>query len=1046
MLITAIKRFIVIYFAILSLAFAQGSYKPIPGAIPLQYGGYPATDLVLDGKVLLPEEAHQYYLEKSKHTRGSWTLAELNPSENDIWRNRLGGSFDSALDELPLKDQLDDVAFVSNSITRSENYRFTVAKDQSFYVAYIGPKVHNFLLRKNLLRKLGYEVPAVKYLKSLRVDFNTVQERDEFLLDFQATVNRDIERWITSRPENEPFFYAQDLIIMEDQNTIPNLSVGYVAEEIIDGRRILNSLIIPYALTDIPESVNMLSWAHGKIFSENVVLPFESSVLYSPTNDDAVWMTKRIMTLTERDWIEIVENSHLPGPVTALMLEKLKSRRNHLGTLFGVQTAKLNVNSKYSDQDGLVKNGKLEQEFFSGYGRRFKIPDPDSPLSFGEMGSLFQSKLYGQGIDLLVSTFNSFTGSVTDVTGKVSALNAEISMKANDLLKEGKPLKGLVTSYIFPTAGGRLILSRDIVAGSYLGTDNLIQLVDTIGLSINVGAATGILGVFAKLTDYTPVPLSMGASASLSRTYAHVKPITSVKKALKYPFKNMLIPFLKRKQNNILTEQSEKDFDKINEMVRAERDKEYEVIFEAITKELEVGESIIITDSMNLGVNGDTSLNLYNVVNVRAKAAGSSLVMSRLHILRKSQSVIQVYKDFGHKHGYEISLGMDKFVPILQTQSRGNLGGAKTKFYNVQLIPTEKEFKQKLISLGSVFKTNSLSALDAEQKPFILKHSFTELNPNMNLLIFKWNALDSTDNISISAPNGDEKKYIRRYKGYTVGVDAESYIQDLISSLTSALFSTQFAAFSPGKGNAGFTFYGQAFNKIQIYETEVDKAGRAIRPYSRLTRIWNGWQADQKKALKILNEIKTRYKFNFMPEVVLAQTKKVFLYNFNVNLYVHSQGIESFAELNEEYIKSIFIKHQSRDMTSYTGDDALLLSGYSSVIRWKKRYHEEMAKNNISGASKFLIKIFSMLERKLTVYGYELAFGKGNFLLMASIDGFRVGDENGDQPLISNTFGMRGNENLSGPTVDIQDFFRETGSEAMTEGEFYVNWLLGRII
>ncbi len=73
-------------------------------------------------------------------------------------------------------------------------------------------------------------------------------------------------------------------------------------------------------------------------------------------------------------------------------------------------------------------------------------------------------------------------------------------------------------------------------------------------------------------------------------------------------------------------------------------------------------------------------------------------------------------------------------------------------------------------------------------------------------------------------------------------------------------------------------------------------------------------------------------------------------------------------------------------------------------------------------------------------------FGNGNFLLMAKIDGFRIGDENGDQGLVSNTFGTRGEDNLSGPTADILEFFRVTGSETMTEGEFYVNWMLGRII
>lgn len=1055
-MISQLMKLLVLFFVLATNLLAQEAYRPIPGAIPLKYGGYPASDLMLNGKVLLPEEAHQYYLDKFKHTRGNWTLAELDPLENDIWKNGISVPLDPSLDNLPIKNQLDEVNFVSYSITRLENYRFTVAKDHSFYLAYIGPKIHNFLLRKNLLRKLGYNVPAVKYLKSLKVDFPSAVERDEFLMDFQATVGRDIERWITSSPQGENFFYAQDLIIMEDQNTIPNLSVGYLSEDVIDGRRIFNSLLVPYALTDVPESVNMLSWVNGKVFSENVILPYENGETFTPSNDDAQWMARRILALTEQDWLEIVEGAHLPAPVAALMFEKMKSRRNHLSSLFGIKAKKFKVDSDYTDQDKIVKNGKLEQEFFEGYGRRFKIPDPESPLSFSEMSSLFKAKLINQGIDLLVNAFNSAPWMSLDVSDKIAALNTDIGTKAENLLKEGKPLRGLVDGYVFPTVSGKLILSRDIVAGSYLGTDNLIQLVDTVGFSVSAGALGGLAGLFAKTGDYAsaiqdyaymPIPVTASAMASFTRNYAHVKPITSVKKALKYPFKNILIPILKRKQAKALKVEGEKDFDKINALVRAERDKEYEKIYQAITKDLEVGESIIITDSINVGVAGEAAMNLYNVINVRGKIGGSSLVLSRLHILRKSQTVIQVYRDLGQNNTYEISLGLDKFIPILRGTVKGSKGIARTKFYNVKLTDGAPDFKSKLLALASVMKSNSVKALDKEQKPFVLKHSFNEFNPSAGILVWRWNYLDSTDKITVTAPNGDEKNYIRRYKGWTQGRDFESYAQDLIGSLTSYLLKTQFSAGSfTSKSNAGFSFHGKALNKIQVYEGELNKEGKVVRPYTRLTRIWNGWQTDKKKALKILNEIKENYRFNFMPEEVLAQTKKLFLYNFNVNLYVHTEGIEAFLAKDENAIKQIFLKHQSRDQTNFTGDSSLFWSGYKSVVRWKKKYEKYVKKNDIKAASKYLLKIVSMLERKLTAEGYAQMYGKGNFLLMARIDGFRIGDENGDQSLISSTIGTRGNDNLNGPTADILEFFRITGSETMTEGEFYVNWMLGRIL
>lgn len=1051
-------RFLIILFVFVGLVQAQEVYRPIPGAIPLQYGGNPATDLVYKGEVLLPEEAHQLYVEMNANTRGQWTLADLQPEENDIWKNVLSKEVNLKDDELPIDDQLDKVSFVSYAITRTENYRFTVAKDHSFYLAYIGPKVHNFLLRRNLLRKLGYTVPAIKHLKSLRVDFKSVKERNEFIQDVAANVTRDTDRWITSAPEDQAYLYAQDMIIMEDQNTIPNLAIGYISEDILDGRRIFQSLLLPYALTDLSESINRVSWAEGRIFSENVLLPYEHGDLFTPSSDDAIWMVRRILALTDKDWNDVAENCHLPGPVVNLLTEKLKSRRNHLLTLFKQKVKQLKVDHHYTDQDGVVKNGKLEQEFFEGYGRRFKIPDPESPLSYSEMSTLIKSKLITQGMELAVAAFNSANFTGTDVQGKINAINSEMTIKAQEALEQGKPLKGLADAYSFPTVSGKLIISRDVVAGSYIGTDNMIQLVDTIGVSASVGMWGGIAGVFAKTGQYSAalggssfVPVSLGGSANISftRSYAHVKPIIggSLKKALKYPFKNLLIPMVKKQQGKTLSIEAQKDYDAINALVAKEREAEYDKIFKAITEKLEVGESMIITDSLSAGASGDAGVSLYGIVNVRGKVGGQSLVLSRLHILRKSETSIQIYKDLGQNNGYEVTLGLDQIVPIVKVSHKQNKGVARTKFYNVNLIPGSKDFKSKLLILAEVFKHNSLNALDKEQKPYVLKHSFTEQNAGAGVLVGRWNRINSVDKINITAPTGAEKNFIRRYKGHSIGLDFESFTQDLIALVTSKLADTQFSPNSFSGNNPGFTFHGKAINKIQIFEGELDADGKVQKPYTRLTRVWNGWRLKHDAAVKLLTKLKDRYRFNFIPEVVLAQTKKIFLYNFNVNLYMHKEGIAALIAKDDAAIKAVFEKHQNRDMTNYTGEDALKNSGIKRLLRWKKKYEKAMGKNDLKEASNHLLRMVSLIERKLTVDGYAAIFGgKQNFLLMAKLEGFRIGDEDGDKELTSNTFGMVGNEAIQGPTSEVQEFFRANEGEMMTEGEFYVNWMMGRLI
>jgi hypothetical protein len=440
-------------------------------------------------------------------------------------------------------------------------------------------------------------------------------------------------------------------------------------------------------------------------------------------------------------------------------------------------------------------------------------------------------------------------------------------------------------------------------------------------------------------------------------------------------------------------------------------------------------------------------MNLYAIVNGRAKLEANSLVISRLHILRKSDSVFQIYRDLGQNNSLNETLAFDKVIPILKAGAKQSKGLAKTKFYNVNLVKGEANFKKKLAAIGSVMNNSSLALLNVEQKPYEINHSFTESNPGFGILVFRWNKLDSTDHITVKAPNGDEKNFIRRYRGYTTGIDFETYAHDMIALITSKIFSTQFSPGSFSSNNAGYTWYGKAYNKVQVYEGELSADKKTVRPYTRLTRIWNGWQMKAEKAVKKLEEIKKRYQFNFMPAEVLAQTKKLFLYNINVNLYVHKEGIQALISKKDEEIRDAFMKYQSRDMTNYTGDDALTFSGYEDVVRWKRKYHEKIQKNDLKGASDYLLKMVSEIEDKLTVKGFEaLLGGKTGFLLMAKIDGFRIGDENGDQALISNTFGTLGNDTLRGPTSELLDFFQKTGTETMTDGEFYVNWLIGRII
>ena len=1214
---------------------ALKSYNPIQGTIPLSYGHMPSTDLVCDseecgagtvkGETLTPRDAAAYYHQRFQETRCQWTLADLDPQEDkSIWSNTIGAKIDSDEDELPLFD-MDSVEFISEGWARLGSYRVTVNKANKFgvpkqYTLILSKNVHNYLLRKGLLEKLGYIIPPVKHVKRLKVQFPSNSIKKEFIKNLSVNNAGSFDRWVLSDTKKE--VVLQDIVVMEDQEFRLNLAKGYVSADLFQGKRIYDSLIIPYALTDVPESINMFDWTVGRVYSENVILKYPTAKEFNTSKDDAIWMVRRIMKLTKRDWEEIVDQTALPPSVKLLLLNKLMNRRNHLGMLFKVENINLPVNHVVSNHNDL-EDGKLTKEFYDGYARRFKIPDPESPLAYSELKSFFKSKSITTGIDLLMNAFNSSKFLSTDIGSKIEQFHEELAENVATSITTGESTKTPVSTFLFPTVSGNLVLNREIVAGSYLGTDNLIQLVDTFGASVSAGVFGGVTGIYTKTGDtvpdgaggslrqYVPVDLTANAKVYLNRTYAHVKPITSVQKALKYPYKNMMIPLLKNKYGHYFDSLMNDEYDKlenqdkvqinttsynhlslktdevlstykeINEQVKdenvvraleelvktiAESKNEYlettkkqdtvsvakrilgksqvlknainsvyvtysdcradsikkvddyysivereikgkdefgkeivesietvicgvnkkgkmdknlnqvisatdEVIQTAtihayrldekerehdlgkvtnlLNNNLEVGESLIVTDTIGGALTVGAGVNLYNVINVKASVKPNKMVVSRLHIHRVNETEIHVYKDLGNVNGIEIAMSAEKFVPILKITFKATKGRGRTKFYKVNIGAIEDKYEgtpnihrvDNMKALRSVFLTGSVTALDNVKKPYTIVHKFKEKNTKFGITVLRWNWLKNTDNITITSPEGHEKKMYRRIKGKTSGVDYENYAKDLVDLLVGKLANTNYSISSFNKGNPGFTFMGKAKNKITSYEGLYTDNGTIEKPYVKLSRVWNGWKMKKKKALKLLKEIKKKYAFDFFEEEVLSQTEELFLYNINVNFFVYDTGLKYMLALPENKVKKIWTHYQSRRSTTYSGKDVLERSGYYRFLRYRKSYSKYLIENNQEKLSEIVIKLVETVEDKLRISGIAQIFGGGNNVFaVAKIDGFRVGDENGDKKLMSNSFGRIGTENLDGPLSRLKRFM------GVTTGEFNMSWLLGRVI
>src|SRR5262249_24920489 len=155
-------------------------------------------------------------------------------------------------------------------------------------------------------------------------------------------------------------------------------------------RRVLRSLIVPLALLEIPESINLYSWEVGKVVSDAVVLTTPYAQNFDDLSfEDCQWAVRKIAALSRDDIKAVIAASHLPDDVSAILVEKVIARGNQFVDIFQLHnTLGSNAYMPFTTlvTTGFVTNGKVTRETYDGYAARFAHGDPDSPLRWSEIG------------------------------------------------------------------------------------------------------------------------------------------------------------------------------------------------------------------------------------------------------------------------------------------------------------------------------------------------------------------------------------------------------------------------------------------------------------------------------------------------------------------------------------------------------------------------------------------------------------------------------------------------------------------------------------
>lgn len=1011
-----------------------------PAFIPLKSQVRPAADLLLDGKPILPEDAY------ARARTGEFDLADLQPVPSDFWTGR---SEATEIDALTLNES-EAVDYVGTVPSRAGNFRFTALQSADAgngpgnFTFMISKRVHNVLLRKALLRRLGYTVPVAKRIARLKLRFRDAFEKEIFITNLQNSAEGHADRWVVENTSDHELV-LQDVVAMEDQDRVYNAAMGFVPSSVVASRRVLSALLVPLVLADNPESVNLLSWSAGRIVSNQVRLDYDGASEFDCSLDDARWILKRIAPLKREDWESIVRAADLPEPVAKLLVEKLLSRRNDLLKLFRVGGFdKIKPNTKIETKPDLAQ-AQLTRQTWEGYGSRFSYGDPESPLSNSELGAWVKSRAFSIVVSNAMAALNSLPGIQTNDAGRIQ--QHQLRQLARDLMhyvETGEARKVPLGLWAFPRAGTQLLASRDVVTGTYLGTDNLVQLVDTVGVSVTAGAFIGLDGVPA-LGRILPVGVSGGTDVYYTRTYAHVKPIKSLKASLKYPFKNVAIPLFQRRLGRGLERLLGPE---AAELPDAERKALIKEVITSFKEQFDIGESLIISDTVGAGLQASAGVNFLAIAQARTAFEASQNLLARMHIYRKDEDTIQIYRDFGNST--RLGAGIDAYaiIPVITLRTNYHPGKARVKMHTLKLTPDESRNPNLVRALGAlqtVLYTQSAELLRSVSPAVEVQHKFKEHESGIGAFGFELAGISSTSRILVKNAQGAEKQLFRRYSAQSWGRDLLSYGLDAFSGLVGYFMGIRPTLSSPTGANLGYAMFGRAKNRIVTLEA-VAEDGKLVEPYVEVSRIWNGWSLSQKKTQKLLDRLNSRYGYQFYPDTTLNETEKLALYHVGMHFQFYERGLRILSKMTDLQITQVFRNYSvvetpaedSSDAEEYAETD----TDRTGRFLWLRRKLERAVREgDLEGQSEALVKMVGIAEKHLSLEGLSiLTGGDGGVYVTSRLEGFRKGDENGDTPYEGQGYGEYGSRRTQGPVEEIR---RMTG---MSESEFQANWLLRRML
>ncbi|MFZ4714297.1 MAG: hypothetical protein ACOYL6_11310 [Bacteriovoracaceae bacterium] len=995
------------------------SFSAFAGSVVIPYQGIkkPANDLIYEGDVIDSDEA--FDLEKS-----GFDTSLLAPSETDIY----------CLSCSPLKLQ-----FPQNQPVKFFNYKPSVPGMLRFSVTadtVNGPKIFNVvasidghpaMLRHRLLTKLGYQLDPIEFAPKLEVKFSTMEERNTFLDNIADYTFKARERWIAELPKDEPRVVLQDLIFEPGRINLPQYQWGIMKADLIADRRPLRALLIPFVLADVGQSINLFSWDLGRVVSKQIILTHPYAEEFAEiTLNDVKWITRKISKLTPGDWAEIAGSAHYPEDIAAIVKEKLMARRNEIMKLARLKGEFDEIKPiKKKLTVGSVKKGKVTQEDYPGYAGRFKFDDPQSPLRFSEVTRYLAIKGIGMASTQLFKYANDFINQ--------DAQEAITKHKKDEFIKflqhaknhPNEPYAMPVKAYSAPYGGGSLNISRDVVTGTYYGSEYPVQLVDSFGVSANLGVFVGLDNLKSYFTP--------GASANVQvgRSYIHIRPLAGLKDALKENWAHVLVPFQMQHLTKVLTDNPTCLIDNkpCNEN---DLKNEYDGLKTFLSK-MTTGEMFVVVDNLNLGGSLNVNVPILALLGVplpqfsMGVSGGMSSVWMKRTTFERTATGMKVSIQYNDALSEELGVNFNFLLNLYSHKTSWKQGDAKTKFFDVSLNDLDPSAAQHAISsIRALFKVNSSELIERYYPFYYLKDEFKSRLHNNNLFLFQWDKMVFSHEIKIQPPLAPgqlfepekfervlyHEKAVTRY-----GTNYFGFLTDILGLFTKGIFS---GVTRPNENPMNRPF-GKGHSFAVSTEAEVTE-NYDFKPLTIVEDVYGGWSIRMPHLNRIFNKLEEKIKNIPMPRKMINRNvfndtkvlqqfevrstaiiyekgneiiQKIIFNKNELNTYnvlIHFfGGIDSFQAYCQQMIES-----GQGYVVGYHGD-----KDYQCVAPWMAEIMDLRLKGfpevKTAEDKKKIIALYNKIHRilfKNAEWDKVLTMiGEENFLMLVKVAGFKKGDE-----------------------------------------------------